>query len=366
MSPKKITRPLDIYVRVSQVRGREGESFISPKDQEERCRQAISARGLEVGEVLTDLDQSGGKMDRPAFNEALERIREGISGGIVVAKIDRFGRTAARALLAVEEINSLGGVVIAAEGDLDTSTEIGEFVLGIMLQLAQLELRRIRTNWTSAKQHAVDRSLHISPRVPVGYRRQEAAKGEVGKNGKPKVKVLGPLEPDGKHADTIREAFRMAAQGDSYRAIANLFNERGLPIWGGDGVWQPNRIRRVLANRVYLGEAAGGNGHRKAGAHEALVDEATFLLAQRHVDRSAPVSTAAATMLAGICRCASCSFSLKAKTHRGERAALYRCMTAKSVHGSCPDLDLARASRGVRARAVSGAQRGAARTGRGR
>ena len=36
MSPKRVTAPLDIYVRVSDVRGRAGEGFISPKEQEQR------------------------------------------------------------------------------------------------------------------------------------------------------------------------------------------------------------------------------------------------------------------------------------------------------------------------------------------
>ena len=44
MSPKKIAQPLDVYVRVSDVRGRSGDSFISPKDQEERCRGLAVAR----------------------------------------------------------------------------------------------------------------------------------------------------------------------------------------------------------------------------------------------------------------------------------------------------------------------------------
>jgi hypothetical protein len=30
MSPKRVAAPLDIYLRVSDVRGRSGESFISP------------------------------------------------------------------------------------------------------------------------------------------------------------------------------------------------------------------------------------------------------------------------------------------------------------------------------------------------
>src|SRR5689334_24190335 len=64
--------PIYIYVRVSDVRGRSGESFISPRDQEDRCRALATARGYEVGEVFTDLDVSGGKMARPELDKRSE------------------------------------------------------------------------------------------------------------------------------------------------------------------------------------------------------------------------------------------------------------------------------------------------------
>jgi DNA invertase Pin-like site-specific DNA recombinase len=66
---------------VSDVKGREGDSFISPREQADRCRAAAEARGLQTGEVLEELNVSGSKMDRPALKEAIERIREGVTGG---------------------------------------------------------------------------------------------------------------------------------------------------------------------------------------------------------------------------------------------------------------------------------------------
>src|SRR3954452_12658841 len=98
MSPKKVARPLDIYVRVSDVKGRSGESFQSPKEQEERCRGALTSRGLEAGDVFHELDVSGKSMERPELRKVRERIEAGDSGGVVVARIDRLGRTIIGAL----------------------------------------------------------------------------------------------------------------------------------------------------------------------------------------------------------------------------------------------------------------------------
>jgi site-specific DNA recombinase len=318
MSPKTVALPLDIYVRVSDVRGRAGDGFISPKDQEERCRALAKARGYKTGEVFTDLDVSGGKMKRPDLDQAIARIGEGASGGIIVAKLDRFARTLVGGLQTLEEINDLGGVVIVADGEFDTSTATGELVLNMMLSLAQLELRRIKENWSTAKSHAVENGIHISRHVPPGYVRGEDRR----------------LIPHPKHGKTITQAFQMAATGDPYARIAAYLNERELPVGGQDGAWQPNRIKRLLANRVYLGEARSGHGHANPNAHEGLTDLVTFQLAQR--DRKGPKVTASAeSLLAGICRCASCSFSMRSQPGRGNTVSAYRCATT-GAYGRCP------------------------------
>lgn len=256
-------------------------------------------------------------MQRPELDRAMARIRSGESGGIIVAKIDRFARTLIGGLKTLEEIQELDGVVIVADGEFDTSTATGELVLNMMLSLAQFELRRISDNWQTAKRHAVDRGIHISRHVPPGYVRGEDRR----------------LVPDKKHGATITKAFEMAAAGDSYSRIAEFLNERKMPIGGRKGVWQPNRIKRVLANRVYLGEARSGPGVVSPGAHVPLADSVTFALAQR--DRLGPTVTASAgALLAGICRCASCSFSMRSQAPRGKNVGSYRCATA-GVYGRC-------------------------------
>lgn len=319
MSPKRISRPLDIYVRVSDVRGRTGDSFISPQEQEDRCHAALASRGLDVGEVFRELDVSGKTMQRPELAKARQRIEDGVSGGIVVARIDRFGRTAARALDAIDEIDKAGGAVITAEGDFDTTTAVGELVLGIMLQLAQFELRRIRENWSAAQRRAVSRGVHVTRHAPPGYRK--AADGR--------------LVPDGKHAATITKAYKLAAGGASPAEVAAYLNEHGLSSGDNGGtVWQPNRIKRILANRVYLGEARYGS-ITNADAHKPLTDLATWTLAQHRSTSQHQASANAVHLLAGLCRCAGCTHAMRSQSPRGKTVGTYRCSTT-TVHGRCP------------------------------
>ena len=62
------------------------------------------------------MDQSGGTMARPAFQQAYERVLRKETGGLVVAKLDRFARSAADAGQVVAKILDAGGVFASAAG----------------------------------------------------------------------------------------------------------------------------------------------------------------------------------------------------------------------------------------------------------
>ena len=100
--------PLDGYVRVSKVGGREGEGFISPDVQERAIRDWAARNDVVVVMQPHELDVSGGTMDRPVFNRIMQRIRRGESGGVVVYKTDRFARSVQGALNTLAEIGEHG------------------------------------------------------------------------------------------------------------------------------------------------------------------------------------------------------------------------------------------------------------------
>ena len=124
---------IDGYVRVSQLRGREGESFISPVVQDDQIRAWATMRGAQVGRVFKELDASGARADRPLLEEALSRIEAGASDGLVVAKLDRFGRSLIHSLAAVERIQAAGGTFVSVQDGFDLSTDHGRLVLRMML-----------------------------------------------------------------------------------------------------------------------------------------------------------------------------------------------------------------------------------------
>lgn len=84
----------DGYIRVSKVAGREGESFIAPEVQRKKIHAWAELHDVEIVAWWEELDQSGKKRDRPMLQQALTRCEAGETGGIIVARLDRFARSA--------------------------------------------------------------------------------------------------------------------------------------------------------------------------------------------------------------------------------------------------------------------------------
>src|SRR4051794_41712698 len=92
-------------------------------------------RGATVGEIFEEFDQSGARKDRPLLRVALERIEAGASNGLVVAKLDRFGRSLVDCLAAIERIRAAGGTVVSGSGGLGLDTDNRRAGARVMLLL---------------------------------------------------------------------------------------------------------------------------------------------------------------------------------------------------------------------------------------
>lgn len=309
---------LDAYVRVSRVGKRGGESFISPAIQRERCEGVAQAGGHHIVRLHEDLDESGGKADRPGFLAALARVEARETDGIVVAKLDRFARSVADAANAMKRIEAAGGALMVAESSLDTSSSFGRWAMHMMLAMAELELDRLRESWDTARESAVARGIHVASRVPTGYDRDESRR----------------LTPNG-DAVAVAELFRRKAQGASWRELAEVLESAEVWTPYGAQYWTPPSLVSILTNRVYLGEARSGE-HVLVGAHEPLIEESIWRLAQRLKQRQSPSRGGA--LLSGLLRCAGCRYVMKSDRMRdrdGTLLRLYRCRGAKAA-GKCP------------------------------
>ncbi len=109
--------------------------------------------------------------------------------------------------------------------------------------------------------------------------------------------------------------------------LCRWLEARGARTPYGNAVWNPTSVRRMLANRVYLGEARSG-AFVKTAAHSALTDPVTFQRAQRPRELAA-CKGAEPSLLGGLVRCAACSLAMRAFTARTPDGRVRR-------HYSCP------------------------------
>jgi site-specific DNA recombinase len=322
----------DGYVRVSRVGGRGGESFIAPEVQRRKIEGWAKLHQVEIVQWWEELDQSGAKRDRPMFQEALARCERGETGGIVVARLDRFARSAVDALESIKRLNDARARLVSVEDNFDGSTAMGRFAIGILTLIAELELERIRESWSTAVTEAVKRGVHISARVPAGYRRDKS----------------GRLTRDESAAAAIREVFRRRATGSSWTELARHLEEQGVFPATGNPHWSANGIATLIKNPVYLGQARSGAVVNN-DAHEPTVTRAEFDAAQggRALLKSPENSLAAQTLLKGLIRCAGCGHTLKIAgsydKKTGSRYPTYHC-TGRYAKGHCSSRATIRAS----------------------
>lgn len=338
VEPSKLTPALDMtrmgerpvagYIRVSRIGGRSGEGYISPDEQ----RQQIEGYAKELGTFIPDdawgddQDYSGGNFDRPGWESIVKRIESGELGGVIVLRVDRFARNvpdgASQIRHIVDECHAIFG---SAQERMDPATPSGRYMLQQFLNNAELQLNMLKGSWKVAKERAIARGAHIGP-TPLGY-------GRIPKN----EERSGCLFPLPAWKPIIEALFRYAVMGAGNRLIARQLTEN-YPRPDGRG-WSSTTVGHVIANRVYLGEVAYRPKTESfaplvnTDAHEPMIDEATWLAAQRQpgVQRT---SAGHVSLLAGLIRCSGCRYRMNA-SRGGKNIRVYRCVKHHGG-GLCP------------------------------
>jgi site-specific DNA recombinase len=219
------------------------------------------------------------------------------------------------ALEAIKRLNEAGARLVSVEDNFDGSTPM--VAIGILTLIAKLELERVTESWSTAVREAVGRGVHISARVPTGYKREQLDGGKA-----------GWLLRDEPAASAVAEVFRRRAVGASYTELAAFLDEQQVPPSGGARYWSITGVMNLLKNPVYLGQARSG-AIVNDEAHEPLVTRAEFDAVQGSRTQLQPRhgSLASLALLGGLARCAGCGHPLKiagsTDKRTGERYPVY-------------------------------------------
>ena len=285
-----------LYARVSTQEQVEGYSLDA---QVRDFRVLAESRGWEVYREYLEQGKSAHVDDvnkRPVFKEAIEDALAGKYDVLVVHKIDRFSRRRRITDEYFDKLSKAGVGFFSIKEQMDFSTPMGTFALGMLGGLAQLYSDNLGEETRKGLAERRAQGLYCGP-LPFG-----AVKGEDG------IPVPNP--------ETLRGlvmAFEAAAKGKSDRQVAQLMNAHGYRTVGnrGGGPFTKDTVRGLLPNRFYIGELPEGKDSWIPGKHEPIIHPSLFQQVQavraKKRPRRSPIRRDTPTYsLSGLIRCVHC------------------------------------------------------------
>jgi site-specific DNA recombinase len=263
-----VTKWAILYTRVST--DEQAEQSYSLQTQLEELRHYCQAQDLVVAGELAE-DFTGTRLDRPALNQARERLRAGEAEAIVFHTADRMSRKLAHSLLLREEFQRLGIELHTINRGRSENTSEGRMTENIDAVFAEYWREKIIEGSRRGRRGKAAAGKWVGTgHVPFGYR----AEGP----GRDKHLVIDPAESAVVHRIYALYLGRGGALPLSAIKIARLLECEGVPT-ASTGKrargWYDSTVKRILSSRVYVGEFHYGPA--VATIHElALVDLATF------------------------------------------------------------------------------------------
>jgi site-specific DNA recombinase len=260
-----------IYVRRST--DDEHQPF-SIEAQDTRLRSYVKSQpGWSLVARFED-DASGAKLNRTGLQKALAAAAAGKYDVLLVYRVDRFTRRIHDLVALLDELDNAGVTFRSATEPFDTSTPAGRMLVQMLGVFAEFEREMIIDRVINGMERKAAKGRWTTGLVPFGYTRDADD-------------ILVVVDDE---ITIVKLIFRLYTRRRlGCRAIAAYLNERNLlrrtahrkaEAQPRVQPWSHKTVADVLTNRVYLGEI----NFREivaADAHAAVVDPATFDLAQQ-------------------------------------------------------------------------------------
>lgn len=159
-----------LYLRVSSAQ----QDFL-------RQEHLFKEKGIEADRIYKE-KLSGKDMERPELKAMLAWVRDGDT--VYIESISRIARNTLDFLNIIRELESKQVKLVSLKENIDTSTNVGKFLLSVLASLAQLERETIRERQAESFEARREKGLPIgrpkkaiSKSFPAGYKRWKA--GEI-------------------------------------------------------------------------------------------------------------------------------------------------------------------------------------------
>lgn len=203
--------------------------------QIQECRRRCDERGWRVKYILKDEARSGNDGEREGFWKLVELAEAGRIDVVVVWKIDRLVRNLAHAGVLEEQLRQHGVCIHSVTEPIDTTTPMGRFIFGNLVNAAALEREMIRERSRLGFEKSVRAGRWPRKDPPYGYR-------------KTKNKHLRIFEAE---AAQVRRVFEAYVRMGSFAEASGALNREGSTFRGSP--WTVRRVRRILEHPIYAG-----------------------------------------------------------------------------------------------------------------
>jgi DNA invertase Pin-like site-specific DNA recombinase len=230
--------------------------FNSLDAQRDACEAYIASQKAEgwvaLRERYDDGGFSGGTLERPALQQLLAEVEQGLVDVIVVYKIDRLSRSLMDFARLVEAFDRNNVTFVSVTQAFNTTTSMGRLTLNILLSFAQFEREvigeRIRDKFAASRK----RGMWMGGFVPLGYDVVD------------RKLVINEAE-----AAIVRHIFQRFVELGSATLLTRELVAQGVVSKRGRLI-DKGFVYKLLRNRVYVGEAVH-KGTSYPGEHEAII-----------------------------------------------------------------------------------------------
>ena len=346
-----------LYERLSRDDNLEGESY-SIGNQKKLLTKVAKEKGYTNLVHFLDDGISGVTMDRPGFNDMMERLAAGKAAAVFVKDLSRLGRNYIEVGRLTEEFFPEHDIrLVAVSDNIDTAE-------------GENELAPIRNLFNEWYARDISKKRRISNKIkgnagepmgppPYGYKKDP---------DNPKRWIV-----DEEAAQVVRRVFRMTLDGYGTEQIATIFSEEKIltPIayWREKGVnrpgksklrgpymWNSSTITHILSLQEYCGDILNFKTYSKSyknkkrlandrenwvifqDVHEPIIERAVFEQVQqkRGKIRKRRTHEGERNMFSGLLVCADCGHNLHFHFNQGNPDIKYfNCSNYKGNRGTC-------------------------------
>jgi len=206
------------------------------------CEKYCEAREWTIHEVFVDDGVSGASRSRPGLDELLSSIRRKESDVVVVAKLDRLGRTMRGLVEWMSEWDDRGVTLVSVSESFDSSSSAARMQRHLLAMFAEFERDRIAERTAEGRDATVAIGGWPGGPPPFGWRLART-----------KSDRFTRLELDKREVDTIRRAVHLfVTERRSSTEIFRILNAEARPSRGGPGrpertTWSASKVKQLLA-----------------------------------------------------------------------------------------------------------------------